>query len=150
MESKMVTLRKATEDDLAHVSKLSELWVSENIIYGLVPDSVPYLRNYIGEYFWVAEADSEIAGYTFGTVRESDGLAVIGKGETYLEIESVYVRPEYRNRNIGHQLVGKLIRTAEQNGISRALVLSASKQWQKIVGFYEKHGFKMWYVQMYR
>jgi ribosomal protein S18 acetylase RimI-like enzyme len=109
------------------------------------------LRNYyIGEYFWVAEIDSEVVGYTIGSVHESDGLAVIEKGERYFEVDEVYVHSEYRNENIGHMLVDRLLQTAEQNGITRSIVYSASKQWQKIIGFYEKHGFKMWFVQMYR
>lgn len=94
--------------------------------------------------------NSEVVGYITGSVHESDGLAIIEKGERYLEVDEVYVYPEYRNENIGHLMVDKLIQTAELNGITRSIVYSASKQWQKIIGFYEKHGFKMWFVQMYR
>lgn len=108
------------------------------------------LRNNIGEYFWVAEINSEIVGYITGSVHVSDGLAVIGQGEHYLEVDEVYVHPEYRSGNIGHVMVDKLLETAEGNGITRSVVYSATKQWQKIIGFYEKHGFKMWFVQMYR
>jgi GNAT superfamily N-acetyltransferase len=143
-------VRKASENDLLKVVELSELWVSECITYGLGANTVELLRNYIGDYFWVAEVDSEVVGYSTGTIHESDGLAVIDKGEHYLEVDEVYVHPEYRSENIGHLMVEKLLQTAEDNGITRSIVYSASKQWQKIVGFYEKHGFKMWFVQMYR
>lgn len=146
----MVTVRKANETDVLKVVKLSELWVSECITYGLGPNSEELLRNNIGDYFWVAEINSEVVGYITGSVHESDGLAVIEKGERYLEVDEVYVHPEYRSENIGHLMVDKLLQTAEGNGITRSIVYSASKQWQKIVGFYEKHGFKMWFVQMYR
>jgi hypothetical protein len=47
-------------------------------------------------------------------------------------------------------MVDKLLEAAEGNGITRFVVYSATKQWQKIIGFYEKHWFKMWFVQMYR
>lgn len=146
----MVTVRKANETDVLKVVKLSELWVSECITYGLGPNSEELLRNNIGDYFWVAEINSEVVGYITGSVHESDGLAVIEKGERYLEVDEVYVHPEYRSENIGYLMVDKLLQTAEGNGITRSIVYSASKQWQKIVGFYEKHGFKMWFVQMYR
>lgn len=146
----MVSVRKAIEGDLLRVVELSELWASECITYGLGANTEEILRNYIGDYFWIAEADSIVVGYTTGTVRESDGMAVIDKGERYLEVDEVYVHPDFRNENIGHLMVDKLLQTAESNGIKRSIVYSASKQWQKIVGFYEKHGFKMWFVQMYR
>lgn len=146
----MVNLRKARENDLIKVVELSELWVSESITYGLGANIEELLRKYIGDYFWVAEVNSNIVGYINGTVHESDGLAVIEKGERYLEVDEVYVHPDYRSDNIGHAMVDKLLQTAESNGVTRSIVYSASKQWQKIVGFYEKHGFKMWFVQLYR
>jgi ribosomal protein S18 acetylase RimI-like enzyme len=146
----MVTVRRANENDLSKVVKLSELWVAECITYGLGANTADFLRNNIGEYFWVTEISSEVVGYITGSVHESDGLAVIEKGERYLEVDEVYVHPEFRNENFGHMMVDKLLQTAEQNGITRSIVYSASKQWQKIIGFYEKHGFKMWFVQMYR
>ncbi|WNQ13370.1 GNAT family N-acetyltransferase [Paenibacillus aurantius] len=123
---------------------------SESITYGLGVNTEGLLRKYIGDYFWVAEMDLKVVGYIMGTVHESDGLAVVEKGELYLEVDEVYVHPDFRSVNIGHALVDKLLQTAESNGITRSIVYSASKQWQKIVGFYEKHGFKMWFVQMYR
>jgi ribosomal protein S18 acetylase RimI-like enzyme len=146
----MVLIRKAIESDLLKVAKLSELWVSECITYGLGANSVKLLKENIGDYFLLAELDSEVVGYITGSVHESEGLAVIEIGEKYLEVDEVYVHPEYRSENIGHLMVDKLLQTAEGNGITRSIVYSASKQWQKIIGFYEKHGFKMWFVQMYR
>ncbi|WP_164545580.1 GNAT family N-acetyltransferase [Paenibacillus albus] len=146
----MVSIRRAAENDLTAVARLSEIWTSENITHGLGANNEELLRGYIGEYFWVAELDSEIVGYITGTVHESDGLAVIEKGEQYLEIDEVYVLPEYRSMKLGHLLVDTILQTSEENGITRSVVYSASKQWQQIVGFYEKHGFKMWFVQMYR
>ncbi|MDQ0888761.1 ribosomal protein S18 acetylase RimI-like enzyme [Paenibacillus sp. V4I9] len=146
----MVTVRMATENDLSKVAQLSELWVAEAITYGLGANTEELLRNCIGEYFWVAEINSEVVGYITGSIHDSDGLAVIEKGESYLEVDEVYVHPEYRNENIGHMMVDELLQTAELNGITRSVIYSASKQWQKIIGFYEKHGFKMWFVQMYR
>jgi GNAT superfamily N-acetyltransferase len=146
----MINVRNAMDNDLIKVVKLSELWVSESITYGLGANTEELLRKYIGDYFWMAEVDSNVVGYINGTVHESDGLAVIEEGECYLEVDEVYVHPDYRSDNIRHAMVDKLLQTAESNGVTRAIVYSASKQWQKIIGFYEKHGFKMWFVQMYR
>jgi ribosomal protein S18 acetylase RimI-like enzyme len=146
----MVNVRKVRENDLLKVVRLSELWVTESITYGMGANTEELFRKFIGDYFWVAEVDSNVVGYIIGTVHASEGLAVIGKGERYLEVDEVYVHPDYRSQNIGHAMVDKLLQTAESNGVTRSIVYSASKQWQKIVGFFEKHGFKMWFVQMYR
>lgn len=103
----MVNVRKANEGDLLRVSELSVLWVTEGITYGLGATTEEILRNYIGDYFWVAEIDSVVVGYITGTVHESDGLAVIEIGECYLEVDEVYVHPDYRSDNIGHAMVDK-------------------------------------------
>lgn len=129
---------------------ISEIWVSESITYSLGANTEELLRNNIGDYFWVAEINSQIVGYITGSIHVSDGLAVIEQGEHYLEVDEVYVHPEYRNENIGHVMVDKLLVAAEGNGITRSVVYSATKKWQRIIGFYEKHGCKMWFVQMYR
>ncbi|MBM7568771.1 hypothetical protein [Paenibacillus sacheonensis] len=75
----MVNVRKANEGDLSRAAELSGLWVTEGITYGLGANTEEILRNYIGDYFWVAEIKSVVVGYITGTVHESDGLAVIEK-----------------------------------------------------------------------
>lgn len=77
-------------------------------------------------------------------------MAVIPQGKRYIEIDEVYVHPEYRSAGVGHQLVDRLLTEAESEGIRRSVVYSASKQLEKIVGFYRKHGFQMWFVKMFR
>lgn len=146
----MIAIRKAEATDLTKVAALSELWAAEGITYGLAANTKELLHNFIGDYFWVAEVESQLVGYITGSVHVSEVLAVIEPGELYLEIDEVYVHPDCRSNQIGHLLVDKLLDTAEANGIHRSVVYSASKQWQRMVGFYERHGFKMWFVQMYR
>lgn len=146
----MATIRQAAQRDLPRVVELSALWAAEAITYGLAATREEELQAYIGDYFWVAENEMGVIGYITGSVHESEGLAVLPKGELYLEIDEVYVHPDYRSDKLGHTLVDSLLQTAEANGIVRSTVYSASKQWREIVGFYEKHGFQMWFVQMYR
>jgi ribosomal protein S18 acetylase RimI-like enzyme len=98
----------------------------------------------------VARNDQEILGYIFGTTHVSEGLAIIPAKEKYIEIDEVYIHPEHRSSGIGHKLVDHILDEAESNGICRSVVYSATKQWERMVGFYEKHDFKLWFVQMYR
>lgn len=99
--------------------------------------------------FWVAEAHGAVIGYTYGAVQISQ-YTVFPLHAPFLEIYEVYVHPEYREQGVGHRLVDRIIAEAESNGVTHALVGSANFDWQRMIGFCEKHGFKMWYVQMYR
>ncbi len=147
----MSVIRRATEENVNEVVALSELWVSEENTYGLArSDSASFLKSLGRGYFYVAINDSFVVGYIVGSIHQSDGLAVIPKGEEYLEIDEVYVHPDHRREGMGHDLVDALLAEAETCGICRALVYSATKQWEQVVGFYQKHGFKMWFVEMYK
>jgi hypothetical protein len=44
----------------------------------------------------------------------------------------------------------RLLEVAEQNGIRRILVATVSKDMNKVFNFYQGHGFKPWYVQMFK
>jgi N-acetylglutamate synthase-like GNAT family acetyltransferase len=41
-------------------------------------------------------------------------MEVFPKQETYLEIENIYVRPEYRDKHVGGDLLEQLLAVAEQ------------------------------------
>ncbi|MCB0213831.1 MAG: GNAT family N-acetyltransferase [Anaerolineae bacterium] len=56
-------------------------------------------------------------GYINGSVCLSQGLAVIPEQERYLEIENIYVKPAFRNKQIGSKLMDRLLEVAAQNGI---------------------------------
>lgn len=143
-------VRLAQEADVASVTKISETWASEQATYGVVPTPLKVLVDHLGLYFWVAEHSVSVVGYAFGRVGLSEGLAVIPSGESFLEIEELYVLPEYRSRGLGSDLVRALLQAAAENHVTRGLVHSATRDWQRIVRFYEQFDFKMWYVQMYR
>ena len=71
-------------------------------------------------------------------------------GETYFEVDAIYVMTEQRNKGIGGLLLNGLLEVARRNGIERSRVHSATKDLAKILRFYQTHGFKQWYVQLYR
>ena len=59
-------------------------------------------------------------------------------------------QPGFRHRHIGGALLEKLFAVAEHHRIQRFLVSSVSKEMDKILIFYRSHGFKPWYVQMFK
>jgi ribosomal protein S18 acetylase RimI-like enzyme len=68
----------------------------------------------------------------------------------YLEIENIYVRPEFRNRHVGGALLEKLLQVAEQNGIKRFLVSTVSKDMHGILKFYQRYGFQPWFAELFK
>jgi ribosomal protein S18 acetylase RimI-like enzyme len=50
-----------------------------------------------------------LVGYIHGSVHQGTGVAVIPEQEPYVEIENVYVHPDFRHRYIGGQLMGGLV-----------------------------------------
>jgi GNAT superfamily N-acetyltransferase len=146
----MYVIDRCAEEDLEAVVQLSINWAGENNVYGMAPNELDDLRGRMNGYFWIARYDAEVVGYIFGTEHRSEGLAVIPAGESYIEIDEVYVSPGHRSAGIGHQLVDRLLLEAGWSGITRSVVHSAAKDWRRIVGFYEKHDFQMWFVQMVR
>ena len=104
----------------------------------------------LGPFCLVAEVDGAVVGYVTGTTSVSDGLAVVPEGEKYFEIVELYVDATMRGHRIGGRLLESALDNARRMGIRYALVYSATKDVQRILRFYEEHGFHSWFVQMYR
>lgn len=132
------------------VVELSKMWEIEDLTYGFVSNSPSDIKSKISEYSWIALDSGKVIGYIFGNILISDGLAVLPQGEKYMEIDELYVHPNYRNSGIGYRLVDRILSKSKENGIAHATVYSSSKRWEDIVEFYERHGFKMWFVQMFK
>lgn len=143
-------IRKCSEQDLSHIVSLSVMWETEQITYGLLHNKVEDLLPKLGDYFFVAEQETRVIGYLYGEAVCSEGLAEIPKGEYYLSIDEVYVHPQHREGRVGHGLVNAVLEEANRQGVRRSVVSSATKQWERMVGFYGKHGFHMWTIQMVR
>lgn len=145
-----VVVRKGDYNDIDAICGMQKQWLEEDITYGFVPNSREELIKRVGPYFLVADVDRCIVGFVLASIHVSKGSAVIPAGQQYLEIDDIYVRPEFRNSGIGGKVLDRLIHTAQHHGIERFMVYSATKDLDKILGFYRKHGFKSWCIQMFR
>jgi ribosomal protein S18 acetylase RimI-like enzyme len=148
-----VLIRACTHKDIDAVLQLDSQWEQENIAYDFIPISreefIIHLERF-PSYFLVAASDGCLVGYVNGSVHQGKGVAVIPEQEPYLEIDNVYVQPRFRNRHIGGMLLDRLLAVAEQHGIQRFVVCSVSKEMDKILHFYRRHGFTPWYVQLFK
>ena len=147
---KQAFIRQAEESDVDFILRLQRQWSEEGIVYGLVTESEERIRAAIGPYLLVAVTDDEAVGFISGSVHVSKGTAVIREGERYLEIDNLYISPEFRRQGIGGDLITQIIARAKARGVAYASLYSAAKDVHGILGFYERHGFQSWYVQMFR
>ena len=150
---KKVLIRECTRQDIESIFELDKLWDEEGVAYyftyGSREDfSAAFERFH--EYFLVAESEGQIVGYINGSVLVNEKVEVLPRQETYLEIENIYVRPEFRNRQVGGDLLDQLLTIAEQNGIKRFNVSTVTKDMDRILRFYRRHGFKPWSVELFK
>lgn len=115
-----------------------------------MPDGPEQVEAALGPYLLVAEADDEVVGFISGSLHVNEGAVVIPAGESYLEIDNLYVSPEFRGQGIGSDLITQLLAQARQQGVAYAVLYSAARDIRGILRFYERHGFQSWYVQMFR
>jgi len=148
-----VCIRLCTPQDINAVLQLDRQWEQEHIAHNFTPSNrqefLAVLKRFPA-YFLVAECDGGIVGDIQGAVRHHKGLPVFPEGEPYVEIEQVYVHPDFRHRHIGRQLMERLMAVAAQHGIQRCVVSSTSTEMDQIIHFYRRHGFTPWYVQLFQ
>jgi len=143
-------VRECTRGDIDSVLEVDRGWEAEDSTYGYYAESADGLTQRLGPYFLVAEAHGPIVGYALASVHVSEGMAVLPAGESYLEIDAIYVAAEHRNSGIGSMLLDGLLEAAQRNGVERSLLHSATKDLDRIMRFYRRHAFKPWHVRMYR
>ena len=144
-----IQVRPCTNNDLSCVATLFARWQAEASVHGLQAEIAEELRPRMGEYFLVAQAAEGIVGFIIGKV-QTQPLCVLPAGRPYLEVKDLYVAPEHRRQGIGKALLLALFDAAAKAGVGGFTLYSASKDWQNVLGFYEKAGFRMWSFQMYK
>ena len=142
-------IRVCAEEDLAEVAALYQRWQEEESVYGLRAEPAERLRQRMGDFFLVARADGKAVGFAIGSPGR-EPFCIFPDGRPYLEVEDVYVAPDFRGRGIGTALVKSLMDAATEKGISRFSLYSASRRYQEAVRFYERFGFEVWAIQMFK
>ena len=107
-----------------------------------------------GEYLLVAEVDGRIVGFlcaegqTIAFMKSEIGRAAFPDDEDYLELQELYVLPEYRDRGIGTRLVRAALERGRANGLRRSMVYSSNADYARTARFYERCGYRMWHIFM--
>jgi len=150
MKTSQIKIRQASKTDIPTIKRMQQEWFEEDCVYGFLPANFGQLQHALGLYFLVAENQNHIVGFISGAVHLSNELAIIPNGRTYVEIEDLYVSPQFRQLGIGSQLIEYFLSQAKSQGVTYALLYSATKEIRSVLQFYERHGFQGWYIQMFR
>ena len=146
----LMIIRQAAKDDVPAICRLQQRWLEEGSVYSFVPNDAEQVEAALSQYFLLAEVGSEVIGFISGAAQTSDGTAVIAAGESYLEIDNLYVATEFRRRGVGGELVDRLLAQAGEDGLAHAVLYSAAREIHSVLRFYERHKFQSWYVQMFQ
>ena len=144
-------VRLAEARDVQSVLYLSWLWAEEGCTTGYVPCTAEHLKPWLkGGYFFVAEFEGDVIAYAAGIEKLGKGAIYKPEGEQYLNVDEVFVHADHRSGGIGTQLVQALLSRAEAEGVVRSMVGSNNVDWLPTVQFYERHGYRMFAIQMYK
>lgn len=144
-------IRPASESVVPAVLNLSRLWADEGCTDGYVSCTAEHLQLWLdGGYFFVGELQGEVVAYAAGVVKLGKGYIFESEGEQYLNVDEVFVHTDHRDKGLGTRLVQALLDKAEAAGIVRSMVGSNNVDWLSTFRFYERHGYRMQSIQMYR
>ena len=149
----MTIVRTATPQDLRAIARLEQNWLGEGSIIGFEAGGIASFARYIGsasQSIWVAESQGQIVGYVSTTIHGTSRLAVVPDEEPCVEIDDLYVSPEYRSQSIGSRLMETVLDFARARGVHHATAFTSSSRVADIMRFYENQGFEPWGIQFFR
>lgn len=135
------------------IANLQKQWESEAITYGFVADSEDEILTYDKEYFYIALDGETIIGYVTGEAKANDKdnyMNVFLLNTKYLQVNDLYIAHDYRNKNIGAELLTIVEEKAKKNDIKHIFLSSATIDAETVRRFYEKNGFKIWTTTFFK
>ena len=135
------------------VSNLQKQWESEAITYGFIADSEDDILAYNRDCFYVALDDETVVGYVTGEVKtngKDNYMNVFLANTKYLRVNDLYIAPDYRNKNIGAELLNVVEQKAKNNRVKHIFLSSATMDAESVRRFYEKNGFKIWTTTFFK
>ncbi len=144
-EIEKVSLTKEIEAELI---AMSALWEQEDSCYGYRTNTAEELK---GQDIFLATVDGKTVGYLLCHIyiQEKESCTV-PHGSRCLEIEELYVLPEYRSQGLGEALYQ---RAADSYGpeMEYATLTTATKNYKAILRFYiDKHDMTFWNARLFQ
>lgn len=139
-----VTLAREQRAHGSHLSaEANRAHITENIARAIAADGIRVARADDGDD--IDASTDEILGF----VMLSSGTEVFATDVTRGTIENLYVRPPYRNRGVGSDLLAAATTALESRGVDTITldVLAANEAARR---FYRRHGYEPHRVRMER
>ncbi len=135
---------KVKEDLLA----MSNRWETEGITFGYRANSVETLKN---EDIFLANLGGQTVGYLLcHRYVQEEYSAAIPRGMGCLEIEDLYILPEYRSRGIGQALYQFAVDSYGET-VDYVTLSTATKDYRSILHFYiEELGMTFWSARLFK
>ena len=143
-------IASATERDVVPVHELMVQWEREGTTIGYTACDEAYLCGCLGECFLVARAAGRIGGFVCARIVDNPGHAAMPNARRLLQVEELFVRPEARRRGAGSALLRAALQWGRERGLTAFHVFTATRDTDRVLRFYRRHGFQPWGIQMYR
>lgn len=148
-----ITYKQFENSYAKDIANLQKQWESEAITYGFLADTENEILTYDKGYFYIALDCETVVGYVTGEVRINDKdnyMNVFPINAGYLQVYDLYTAPNYRNKNIGAELLAIVEERAKKNNINHIFLSSATIDAEAVRRFYEKNGFKIWTTTFFK
>ena len=100
---------------------------------------------------FIAKEGRKIVGFLMCRMKKSKEDTImynLKKGEEYANIDSMYVKPEFRHKGVGRKLIQACRLELKKQGKYKIIVLADSASPRELMSFYEKNGFKTLFISM--
>lgn len=135
------------------VANLQQMWEAEAITFGFCADDEEEILSYDKEYFYIALDGEMVIGYASAEEKTNSNdnyMNVFSMNEAYVQVNDLYISPDYRSKNIGAELLKTIEEKAEKNGIKHIFLSSATMDSSSVRRFYENNGFKIWTTTFFK
>jgi len=122
----------------------------EGAIRGYRSDSLKNIKMLCDGLSFIAEINERTVGFATARILKQSANAVIPKAHNICEIFDIFVIKSMRNRAIGSQLISAVLAESHRRRVTVQYLYSSSRDLESILKFYGRHGFKGWYLTMYR
>ena len=132
--------------DHSSLSEIKELWEELNQLHF---KKSPDFKNHYGAFTFEAREQSLLAtaarGKLFVVIAFLNeikiGYCVSSVVDDVGEIDSIYIKPDYRNNHIGSILLESSLNLIKENCV-KSIKIAVSVGNEEVFGFYAKYGFK--------
>lgn len=144
MDTQAITIRPGTPDDLPTLVAMSNALVAEDCCNGMVPDTLTDWQRY--QNIIVAQQGDRLVGYSYGSVATSriKTTTWCEKGDTFYDLEEIYVLPEIRSAGVGKLLFSAQEEQARTLGCKTLQLAAVSRDHTRLLRFYEQMGMQFW------